>query len=86
MFGLVEEIRQTVTDLPSYGYRRVWGMLRRESEGRDITPVNAKRVYRVMRVHGLLPHLDVDPNGFAGKEQVADSGTRRRCCKQRRRQ
>jgi putative transposase len=52
--GLAEEIRLTVTDLPSYGYRRVWGMLRRQREGRGITPVNAKRVYRVMRVHGLL--------------------------------
>ncbi|NIF51262.1 IS3 family transposase [Burkholderia sp. Ax-1724] len=52
--GLVEEIRLTVTDLPSYGYRRVWGMLRRERERRGIAPVNAKRVYRVMRVHSLL--------------------------------
>ncbi|MGF6809041.1 hypothetical protein OKW30_004167 [Paraburkholderia sp. Clong3] len=30
--GLVEEIRLTVTDLPSYGYRRVWGILRRQRE------------------------------------------------------
>ncbi len=52
--GLVEEIRQTVAELPSYGYRRVWGMLRRERERRGIAPVNAKRVYRVMRVHSLL--------------------------------
>jgi transposase InsO family protein len=52
--GLVEEIRLAVADLPSYGYRRVWGMLRREREDRGSVPVNAKRVYRVMRVHGLL--------------------------------
>ncbi|MGF6919873.1 transposase-like protein [Paraburkholderia sp. 40] len=52
--GLVEEIRLTVTDLPSYGYRRVWGMLRRQRENQSAAPVNAKRVYRVMRVHGLL--------------------------------
>jgi putative transposase len=52
--GLVEEIGLAVADLPSYGYRRVWGVLRREREHRGAAPVNAKRVYRVMRVHGLL--------------------------------
>jgi hypothetical protein len=41
-------------DLPSYGYRRVWGLLRSEREARCAASVNVKRVYRVMRVHGLL--------------------------------
>jgi hypothetical protein len=31
--ALVEEIRLVVTELPSYGYRRVWGILRREHSG-----------------------------------------------------
>ena len=44
--GLVDEIRRVVADLPSYGYRRVWGRLRRERELRCEAPVNAKRVYR----------------------------------------
>jgi len=52
--GLVEEIREAVAHLPSYGYRRVWGVLRRVRERQGTAPVNAKRVYRVMRVHGLL--------------------------------
>ncbi len=52
--GLVEEIRLALAELPSYGYRRVWGVLRRERELLCAAPVNAKRVYRVMRVHGLL--------------------------------
>ncbi|MGP8431906.1 IS3 family transposase [Paraburkholderia fungorum] len=52
--GLVEEIRVAVADLPSYGYRRVWGLLRRQRENHRAATVNAKRVYRVMRVHGLL--------------------------------
>jgi putative transposase len=26
--GIVDEIRLLVADLPSYGYRRVWGLLR----------------------------------------------------------
>ncbi|GAB5100271.1 hypothetical protein YK56LOC_59880 [Caballeronia sp. HLA56] len=54
--GIVDEIRLLVADLPSYGYRRVWGLLRSERELRCEAPVNAKRVYRVMRQHDLLLH------------------------------
>lgn len=52
--GLVEEIRESIAHLPSYGYRRVWGLLRRQRERQGKSAVNAKRVYRVMRTHGLL--------------------------------
>jgi putative transposase len=52
--SLVDEIQYTVADLPSYRYCRVWGLLRRERERICAAPVNAKRVYCVMRVHGLL--------------------------------
>ena len=38
-----------VADLPTYGYRRVWALLRRESERDGLPVVNAKRVYRIMR-------------------------------------
>lgn len=51
---LVYEIKQQVSDLPSYGYRRVWGLLRRAREVHSLAPVNVKRVYRVMRDHNLL--------------------------------
>nr|QYD12145.1 Transposase InsD [Serratia marcescens] len=44
-----------VADLPTYGYRRVWALLRRESERDGLPVVNAKRVYRIMRTHNLLP-------------------------------
>ena len=52
--SVVEEIRRVVGDLPSYGYRRVWGTLRNERVALGLVPFNAKRVYRVMRTHGLL--------------------------------
>lgn len=52
--ALVERIQQAVGALPSYGYRRVWGLLRRQHEQRALPPVNVKRVYRVMRDHDLL--------------------------------
>ncbi|NID13935.1 IS3 family transposase [Luteibacter yeojuensis] len=51
---LVQEIRQAVAHLPSYGYRRAWALLRRDREARDALPVNRKRVYRIMRTHGLM--------------------------------
>lgn len=52
--ALIAELRQAVADLPSYGYRRAWGVLRRRREARHAPAVNLKRVYRVMRTHGLL--------------------------------
>ncbi len=51
---LVAEIQQQVSELPSYGYRRVWGLLRRARETHLLPAINVKRVYRVMRDHNLL--------------------------------
>ncbi|MDA4193503.1 IS3 family transposase, partial [Escherichia coli] len=36
-------------DLPTFGYRRVWALLRRESERDGLPVVNAKRVYRISK-------------------------------------
>jgi putative transposase len=51
---VVEEIRRVIGKLPSYGYRRVWGTLRDERRAMGLVPFNAKRIYRVMNVYGLL--------------------------------
>ena len=51
---LVADIRALVADLPTYGYRRVHALLRREAEKTGREAPNPKRVYRVMKVHGLL--------------------------------
>ncbi|MEY9586436.1 hypothetical protein ABIA15_005257 [Sinorhizobium fredii] len=45
-WGLVEEIKAIIADMPTCGYRRV-----PTNEGRAWP--NAKRVYRVIRLHGL---------------------------------
>jgi putative transposase len=78
--ALVEEIRLAVADLPSYGYRRVWGLLRRQRENHGAARVNAKRVYRVMRVHGLLMERRTAPprpqRRHDGKVAVAKSNQR----------
>ena len=39
---------------PSYGYRRIAAVLKRERRAAGRDPVNAKRVYRLMKKHALL--------------------------------
>ena len=51
---LVAEIRTLIADLPTYGYRRVHALLRRQAEQDGGAAPNVKRVYRVMKLHGLL--------------------------------
>src|SRR5580704_13796302 len=51
---LLDEIKAVIAAMPTYGYRRVHAMIRlaRTAEGRP--PVNVKRIWRVMKAHGLL--------------------------------
>ena len=51
---LLAEIKAIIAELPSYGYRRVHALLRRHREQTGEPAVNVKRVYRVMKAHGLL--------------------------------
>ena len=51
---LTGAIRQLVDARPTYGYRRIAALLKRERRSDGLAPVNAKRVYRLMKQHGLL--------------------------------
>jgi putative transposase len=51
---LAGEIRRFVDERPTYGYRRIAALLKRERRSAGMAPVNAKRVYRLMKKHGLL--------------------------------
>ena len=51
---LTTEIRRLVDARPTYGYRRIAALIKRERRSAGAAPVNAKRVYRLMRRHGLL--------------------------------
>ncbi|KAA0973118.1 IS3 family transposase, partial [Pseudomonas sp. ANT_J28] len=77
---LVAEIQQEVSELPSYGYRRVWGLLRRAREKRSLPAINVKRVYRVMRDHNLLLERRIKqpgvPRRHEGRIAVETSDTR----------
>jgi putative transposase len=51
---LTADIRRLVDTRPSYGYRRLAALLKRERRAAGLDPVNIKRVYRLMKKHGLL--------------------------------
>ena len=51
---LVAEIKALIVGQPTYGYRRIHALLRRRRCEQGGAAVNVKRVYRVMKVHGLL--------------------------------
>ncbi|WP_425273613.1 IS3 family transposase [Pseudomonas baetica] len=77
---LVAEIQQQVSELPSYGYHRVWGLLRRARVTQLLPAINVKRVYRVMRDHNLLLERRIKqpgvPRRHEGRIAVQTSDTR----------
>ncbi len=73
-------IHTVIGDLPTYGYRRVWALLRRQSETADMAVINAKRVYRIMRQNALLlerkPAIPPSKRSHTGKVAVGESNQR----------
>ena len=51
---LLAEIKAIIADPPSYGCRRVHALIHRSRVQNGGAAVNAKRVYRVMKAHGVL--------------------------------
>ena len=47
-------IRRLVDERPTYGYRRIAALLKSERQSSSQTPVNTKRIDRLMKKHGLL--------------------------------
>ena len=43
-----------VDERPTYGYQRIAALLKRRRRAAGAAPVNAKRIYRLMKKHGLL--------------------------------
>lgn len=73
-------IHNVIDKLPTYGYRRVWAMLRRQSENEGIAMINAERVYRIMKQSALLlerkPAIPVSKRAHTGKVAVNESNQR----------
>jgi putative transposase len=51
---LLTEITHIIAGQPTYGYRRIHALIRRQHAEEGRAAVNVKRVYRVMKAHGLL--------------------------------
>jgi putative transposase len=51
---LLDKIKELIAIRPTYGYRRITALLNKEAEYAGEAKVNHKRVYRVMKHHGLL--------------------------------
>jgi putative transposase len=52
--AVLQLIRQLVEERPTYGYRRITALLRRQMARENGPAINHKRVFRIMRQHGLL--------------------------------
>jgi len=50
---LTADIRRLVDERATYGYRRIAALLKRKRRADGMAPVNAKRVYRLMKKHGI---------------------------------
>ena len=52
--AVLPRVRRLVDARPTYGYRRITALLNRDLAAEGAAPVNHKRVYRLMKLHGLL--------------------------------
>lgn len=67
-------ILDIISDMPGYGYRRLWGNLRRQRRTERQLPVNAKLLYRIMSEHSLYYSTPERPKReHKGKIAVAES-------------
>lgn len=52
--AVVRLITALIATRPTYGYRRITALPNRQLRSEEATPINHKRVYRIMQAHGLL--------------------------------
>ncbi|EHC5793916.1 IS3 family transposase [Escherichia coli] len=73
-------IHHVIGELPTYGYRRVWALLRRQTELDGMPAINAKRIYRIMRQNALLlerkPAVPPSKRAHTGRVAVKESNQR----------
>ena len=69
-----------LVDHNTYGYRRVWALLRRQAELDGMPAINAKRIYRIMRQNALLlerkPAVPPSKRAHTGRVAVKESNQR----------
>jgi transposase InsO family protein len=79
--ALLRRLRRHVDERPTYGYRRITALLRRELAAEGLPPINHKRVYRLMQLHGLLlaRHSGRRPGRVHDGKVVVMASNRRWC-------
>ncbi|HFV3940911.1 TPA: IS3 family transposase [Escherichia coli] len=79
---VLRRIHHVIGELPTYGYRRIWALLRRQTELDGMPAINAKRVYRIMRQNALLLERKtaVPPSKRAHTGRVAVKESNQRWC------
>ncbi|PSL71231.1 IS3 family transposase [Escherichia coli] len=79
---VLRRIHHVIGELPTYGYRRVWALLRRQAELDGMPAINAKRIYRIMRQNALLLERKtaVPPSKRAHTGKVAVKESNQRWC------
>lgn len=51
---VLKQVREIAAQRPTYGYRRLWALLRRQRREQGQSPINAKRIYRIAKSQKLL--------------------------------
>jgi putative transposase len=79
---LTEQLRDLAAQRPTYGYRRLWALLRRLRARLGQSQVNAKRVYRLAKANRLLlqRHTGLPAAGPAHEGVVAVERSDQRYC------
>ncbi|HEY0909523.1 MAG TPA: IS3 family transposase, partial [Bradyrhizobium sp.] len=75
---LVDRIKLIIAGMPTYGYRRVHAILRRAAKEGGLMAPNHKRIWRVMKAHGLLlqRHAGGEERRHDGRIAVAERNRR----------
>lgn len=72
---LLAAIKAVIAEMPTDSYRRVHAILKRQALAQKCRPPNHKLVYRVMKLHGLLPIAM--PEASSGVTTAASPSTSR---------
>jgi len=80
--ALLVELKTEITELASYGYRRAGALVNRRRDIAGLPRANHKRVYRVMREHGLLlqRHTGRPPDTRSHDGRIAVGSSNVRWC------
>jgi putative transposase len=79
--ALLQRLRRHVDERPTYGYRRITALRRRELAAEGLPLVNHKKIYRLMQLHGLLleRHSGRRPGRIHDGKVVVMASNRRWC-------